>query len=405
MASSYSSLLVADSGSYLRDTLQAARILTDADYVALVGCISKSREAEVISSVGSLTELPPYALEVVYKVAQTRRALSINRSAPAADNHVSAVDGAQIAILAIPAEAKGTLVGVLLLLESRRGSFSRAVVAGITALASALATAVALSQRIEWCAEMAELAHDLTTPVSSISGFVSLIRNREEDLASLELREYVRLIGIASDQLIHLVGDMRDMVSLAEHKLVLEYRLFDVIALVHDVASTFAPLADHSGVTIHVETVLAGYKVRGDVRRLERALGNVIQNAVKFSPPGGTVEVQIHTAPGRFVEISTSDQGPGIPEGNLDLVFQRGYRSSSHGEALGFNLGLGLTIASALVKAHGGMLFAENRSEGGARFVMRLPSLHQSGTHVRADRQTCLYERPVPEAWLPAKAS
>jgi two-component system sensor histidine kinase ChvG len=112
-------------------------------------------------------------------------------------------------------------------------------------------------------------------------------------------------------------------------------------------------------------------------RRLVQVLRNLIGNAESFSPPGGTIMLRAKET-GAMVEISVEDEGPGIPDGNLEHVFDRFYSERPAGESFGKHSGLGLSISRQIVEALRGRISAENRRDAagrvaGARFVVRLP--------------------------------
>ena len=112
--------------------------------------------------------------------------------------------------------------------------------------------------------------------------------------------------------------------------------------------------------------------------RLVQVLGNLIGNARSFSPPGGRIELAAQEMPDGMVEVSVSDEGPGIPEGKLESVFERFYSERPQGESFGKHSGLGLSISKQIVEALNGRIRAENRLDEqgkvcGARFVITLP--------------------------------
>jgi two-component system sensor histidine kinase ChvG len=112
-------------------------------------------------------------------------------------------------------------------------------------------------------------------------------------------------------------------------------------------------------------------ELSGIASRLGQVFQNLIDNALSFSPPGGTVLVTcLHD--GRQAVVTVEDDGPGIPEENLETIFERFYTARPSTEAFGTHSGLGLNIAKQIVEAHGGTITAQNRNPG-ARFVVRLP--------------------------------
>jgi two-component system sensor histidine kinase ChvG len=111
--------------------------------------------------------------------------------------------------------------------------------------------------------------------------------------------------------------------------------------------------------------------------RLAQVFRNLIGNAVSFSPPGGAIDIQI-TRENGVIAIAIGDDGPGIPDGKLEAVFDRFYTERPAGEKFGTHSGLGLSISKQIVEAHGGAITAENRADAdgrtaGARFTIRLP--------------------------------
>jgi two-component system, OmpR family, sensor histidine kinase ChvG len=129
------------------------------------------------------------------------------------------------------------------------------------------------------------------------------------------------------------------------------------------------------------------YRVTGHDSRLSQVIVNLLDNALSFSPPGGKVTVASRRI-GPEIQISVEDEGPGIPDQNLERIFERFYTDRPQ-ESFGQNSGLGLNISRQIVVAHGGRLYAENRPlpgaargmadpggcrSGGARFVIRLPA-------------------------------
>ena len=122
--------------------------------------------------------------------------------------------------------------------------------------------------------------------------------------------------------------------------------------------------------------------VEGDERRIAQLFENLIGNARSFSPPGGVIRLAArrHEVGGTaVVEVTVEDDGPGLPEGRLEAIFERFYTERPPGETFGIHSGLGLSISKQIVEAHNGVIFAENRGAAGgapqgARFTVRLPA-------------------------------
>jgi two-component system sensor histidine kinase KdpD len=117
--------------------------------------------------------------------------------------------------------------------------------------------------------------------------------------------------------------------------------------------------------------------VSADVPRFEQVIVNLLENAIKYGAPGGTITINgsVH---GNEVELAVADEGPGIPPEYLEQVFERFFRVENRARFDIPGTGLGLPICRGIVQAHGGRIRAENRPEGGARFVIRLPAVKDS---------------------------
>ena len=121
----------------------------------------------------------------------------------------------------------------------------------------------------------------------------------------------------------------------------------------------------------------AGLRVRGREGPLGQVIRNLVDNALSFSPPEGTVAVRIEQGrigPQTTARILIEDDGPGVPEDKLEKIFDRFYTDRPKGSAFGRNSGLGLSIVAQIAATHMGRVWAENRDAGGARFVVELPA-------------------------------
>jgi two-component system sensor histidine kinase MprB len=205
---------------------------------------------------------------------------------------------------------------------------------------------------------IADASHEFRTPLTSIRANAELlergkVREDEQDAVARAVVEQV-------DELDGLVTDLIELALDGEAATKFEdVRLDEIVSIEVD------RLRRHpTGVDLELKTEPC--TVRGDVERLSRAVTNVLGNALKWSPEGGTVEVSV--AQGSVV---VRDHGPGIDEADLPLVFERFYRSPAARGTAGS--GLGLAIVRHVVEAHGGSVEATNAPDGGAVFTLRLP--------------------------------
>jgi signal transduction histidine kinase len=278
-------------------------------------------------------------------------------------------------ILAFPLEDGGRIRGVVTVTSARANAFSARSVETLTSVTPFLEAALALSERAAWGAYLAGLAHDMSSPVSAVSGFLQLAGDRASNTSPAQLAEYVHLATIAVEQLVHLAGDMHDVLSMGRQNLRLEFSTFDAVAMLQATLASLQPLAAEAGVRLRYQLQEDVLLMHGDRHRIERILSNLVHNAVKFTPVGRSVTVRLGQTETRTVRLVVDDEGPGLADADLPYLFDLNYQSAINGRTAGRRngLGLGLAIARMLARAHGGELTAANRPAGGARFTLCVP--------------------------------
>ena len=217
---------------------------------------------------------------------------------------------------------------------------------------------------------VADASHELKTPLTLIRADAEMVLFRdhlnEEDRKLLDhaLAETDRMGAVLSDLLL--------VARLDAGKVDLAEKPFDLAALLSEEAERFGARAASKGVRLEVLTP-DELTARGDVRRTGQALAVLFDNAVRFTPSGGSIAVHGRSGD-RWAEASVADTGPGISPDDLPRVFDRFYRAeAARTRSKGGGTGLGLSIARDLVRAQGGDLLAERPRNGGAVFRLRLP--------------------------------
>jgi len=205
---------------------------------------------------------------------------------------------------------------------------------------------------------VADASHELRTPLTSLRTNAELLET-EDGLAPEERRRIAGSVMTQVDELTGLVDDLVELARGDEPSAPPEQVRLDV--LVADAVERARRYAPHVRIALETEPVV----VRGVPDRLDRAIGNLLDNAAKWSPPGGVVEVEVG---GR--EVAIRDHGPGIAEDDLPHIFDRFYRAPAARGLPGS--GLGLAIVRQVAQAHGGSIVAESASGGGARFRLKL---------------------------------
>jgi two-component system sensor histidine kinase MprB len=214
---------------------------------------------------------------------------------------------------------------------------------------------------------VADASHELRTPLTSIRTNIEVM-SRSDRLSAEERQELLKDVVAQLEDLTVLVGDLVELARGSEPKFEPEeVRLDEVVERAVDLARRRSPAV---GFRASVEPTV----VRGVPSRLERAVGNLLDNAAKWSPPGEEVEISLRSG-----ELSVSDHGPGVDQADLPFIFDRFYRSPTARSLPGS--GLGLAIVRQVAESHGGTVSAEAASGGGALFRLRLPTIPTARAH------------------------
>jgi two-component system sensor histidine kinase ChvG len=220
----------------------------------------------------------------------------------------------------------------------------------------------------------ADVAHEIKNPLSSIRSAIDTLKRVEEP------RHQSRLLSIIVEDVVRLdrlISDISDASRVDAELSRVTTQPVDIVPLFHTLAGIAEATREPDDPHLMVETQPESLVVMAVEGRLVQVLRNLIGNAESFSPAGGTIWLRARET-GAMVEISVEDEGPGIPEGNLEHVFDRFYSERPAGEKFGRHSGLGLSISRQIVEALRGRISAENRRDEqgriiGARFVVRLP--------------------------------
>jgi len=217
---------------------------------------------------------------------------------------------------------------------------------------------------------VANVSHELRTPLTAIRGYVEALLDDRSD--SEEGRRFLEIIARHSARMERLVSDLLRLARLDARQEALDLAPCDMQQLFNTVIADVAETAEakHQSVTATVEA--PAHRILADPAKLHDVLRNLIENAVHYSPENAAIRLEANRENG-MVRIAVSDSGPGIPPEDLSRVFERFYRVDKSRARPG-GTGLGLAIVKHLVELHGGQAVAENRPEGGARFVITLPN-------------------------------
>jgi signal transduction histidine kinase len=224
------------------------------------------------------------------------------------------------------------------------------------------------------------VSHEFRTPLASIAGFAQVLQ-AWRDLPDEEVDEFLGLIAIESRRLGDLVEDVLVIPRLEAGRLKLHPEGFDLSATIHEVASVVFPVAGDKEVAISIP---GGIPAWGDRRRVVQVLRNLLENAKNYG--GDQVLVEGFALNDRFVVV-VSDNGRGVPEEAVDLIFEH-FEQVSKGDArIAQGIGLGLPIARRLARAMGGDVWYERRFPTGARFCFSLTQTPESASRVVEEQE------------------
>ncbi|MBI1743854.1 HAMP domain-containing protein [Candidatus Acetothermia bacterium] len=238
---------------------------------------------------------------------------------------------------------------------------------------------------------IADIAHELRTPLSVIrselEGYMDgVLEPTPENIAALH--NQVLLVS-------RLVSDLQQLALADAGQLSIQRELCDLRSLMEDIQATVDAQLEEQNVQLVMDVPKDLPQVLADRQRIEQVLLNLLSNATRYTPAGGTITIKAQTCDERFVRLSVCDTGPGLSEEDLAHAFDRFYRADKSRARVSGGSGLGLAISKAIIEAHGGRIWAENVSPTGACFHFTLertvshltePSLQRIEPHYSAQK-------------------
>lgn len=218
---------------------------------------------------------------------------------------------------------------------------------------------------------LSSVSHDLRTPLSSIKAAASSLLQEDVQWDEEARRSFALAIVREADRLNRLVANLLDMSRIEAGELKPEKEWYPLDELIHDVLGRMQPLLRgrevHSGIPDDLPPVELDYL------QIDQALTNLLENAVRHTPPGTAIDIHVQVCDDSIM-VSVADRGPGIPSADTERIFDKFYRVlSSEKAARTTGSGLGLAVSRGLIEAHGGRIWVENRPGGGAIFRFTLP--------------------------------
>ena len=264
----------------------------------------------------------------------------------------------------------------------------------------------------------ANVSHEFRTPLSLILGPANDLRAGRAGALPVAARRLLDNVTTNADRLMQLVEQLLDVARLESATLHLSAEVQDLIPLVRRMADSFASLAEQRGIAFRLSHPVGAVRVRYDTDKMEKIIGNLVGNALKFTPAGGSVALRCGTTTSEPAEavLEIQDSGPGIAPAHRQRVFERFYQVDDSPRRAHEGLGIGLALVKELVELHGGQITLQSEEGAGCTFTVRLPvapatprsvdrqGVPKTGSAVVRSARTPLVGSPTREP-RPARAS
>lgn len=216
---------------------------------------------------------------------------------------------------------------------------------------------------------IATVSHELRTPLTSIKGYISTLLHPATQFDEETQRNFFQIMNREADRLTSLIGDLLEVSRIESDTFRVTPRPIDLVQMARATAEKFRVSNPKHSFELEAPAPIS---VEADHDQIEYVLHHLLGNAVKFSPKGGRVTMEIR-AKGDSVEVSVKDEGIGIPLDEQAKIFDRFHRVDNRPTRWAYGWGLGLFIARKLVEAHGGQIWVESSVGGGSKFTFTLP--------------------------------
>ncbi|MEM9822209.1 MAG: HAMP domain-containing sensor histidine kinase [Bacteroidota bacterium] len=219
---------------------------------------------------------------------------------------------------------------------------------------------------------IANVSHDLRTPLAIMQGYIETMIMKENDLNHDERRRYLNIVLNSSEKLSKLIGQLFEYSKLEAREITPKKEPFLIAELAQDVVVKYEVLAKEKNIELALDAPQKVPLVFADVALVERVIQNLVDNALKFTPKGGKVSIQLSPKEDEVV-VSISDTGPGIPQKDQEFIFERFHQANKIKEKSS-GAGLGLAIAKKILDIHNSTIKVISRPNEGASFVFDLPA-------------------------------
>jgi two-component system, NtrC family, sensor kinase len=293
------------------------------------------------------------------------------------------------ALLAVPLIAEDRLVGALIVMRRRSGTFAAEEVTLLQTFATQSALAIQnarlfreiedKSRQLEVASQhksefLANMSHELRTPLNAIIGFSEVLSERMFGELNEKQEEYLKDIYASGTHLLSLINDILDLSKIEAGRMELELTEFHLPTALDNALTLVRERAGRRGIALHLSVDERLGQLQADERKVRQVVLNLLSNAIKFTPEDGRIEVGAVPREG-LVEVSVSDTGVGIAAEDQDAVFEE-FRQVGTAAKKVEGTGLGLTLCRKFVELHGGSIWVKSELGVGSTFTFTIPVLH-----------------------------
>jgi signal transduction histidine kinase len=218
---------------------------------------------------------------------------------------------------------------------------------------------------------IANVSHDLRTPIAIIRGYIETLQMKEETITVEERKLYINTVRESAEKLERLVNELFELSKLEANQVLAKKEPFIISELVSDISNKYQLIAETKNISINTVLSKELPPVFADVSLIERVMQNLIDNALKFTPNGGKIEIKTIKSTDNNIEISVTDNGIGIPENDREQIFARYYKANNFTD-LKNSTGLGLAIAKKILDLHQSTLDLVSVENAGSSFIFKL---------------------------------
>jgi two-component system, NtrC family, sensor kinase len=290
------------------------------------------------------------------------------------------------ALLAVPLLAENQLVGALIVMRKRTGTFEAEEVALLQTFATQSALAIQnarlfreieeKSRQLEVASQhksefLANMSHELRTPLNAIIGFSEVLAEKMFGELNEKQEEYSKDIHASGQHLLSLINDILDLSKIEAGRMELELSDFHLPTALDSALTLVRERAGRRSIALHLSVDERLGPIQADERKVRQVVLNLLSNAIKFTPEGGRIEVAAVAKDG-LVEIAVSDTGVGIAPGDQEAVFEE-FRQVGTADKKVEGTGLGLTLCRKFVELHGGKIWVKSELGKGSTFTFTIP--------------------------------